>query len=207
MHKLKKRNRPCKTTNCSKCATPFPQVWYQTAGEEWRRVLWLRQSCVNICSSWTTRLVKADKCFICVSRQPQRVFCLERAPPQPPPPDLYVCMYLRWKRPGLLMLPLFAFRDLITFESQKLHCVFKFNCLSNFLGKVQRQVDYALFYLIITLKKNALLKSNFKRFHSWNLGEKKEKKEVEDEFVCRRFVEGWWGPDSEANLLNILGIK
>lgn len=159
MHRLKRKtNRPCKTTNCSKCATPFPQVWYQTAGEEWRRVLRLRQSCVNICSSWTTRLVKADKCFICVSRQPQRVFLLgESTPPTPTPGSLRVYVS-QVETAWIIDAAAFCLRDLITFESQKLHCVFKFNRLSNFLGKVQRQVDYALFYLIITLKKKFMAK-------------------------------------------------
>lgn len=160
-------------------APPSPQVWYQTAGAEWRRVLWLWQSCVNIRSSWTTRRVRADKCFIRVSRQPRRVFQLGERPHPPPPPDLYVCTYLRWKRSGLLMLPLSACETWLRLRGKKrLQRGVQFPSVwKTFLVKHRGKEYYALLYLIYpTIYLQIVsLKSNFQEFSQLNSWEKKEK--------------------------------
>lgn len=128
----------CATLPLAPPSPPSPQVWYQTAGAEWRRVLWLWQSCVNIRSSWTTRRVRADKCFIRVSRQPRRVFQLGERPPPPGSLRVYVSQV---ETVWIIDVAAFCLRDLITFERQKktpARCSIS-KRLENFPGKAQRQ--------------------------------------------------------------------
>lgn len=92
-----------------------------------------------------------------MSRQPQRVVLLgESCPPSlfPNPFLGSLCVYVsQVETAWIIDAAAFFLRELIAIENQKLQRMFKFKCFSNFLGKVQRQVDCALFYLITFFKK------------------------------------------------------